>query len=173
MRKRDSTVVFAQKMTTMKDELRMAVEWREDDSRTSPGRLVGTLLKYGERAKDRAEVFEAGSLRWPERGVILNRQHLRSSPILRFQPVVVEDEIRIEVELPDSTAGRDAASEVRSGLFQGLSIEFQSVKENFVGGIRRIQEAMLTGAALVDSPSYATSVEVRRGQAKRRVRRWL
>ena len=28
------------------DELRCALEWREDDSRSSPGRLVGTLIEY-------------------------------------------------------------------------------------------------------------------------------
>lgn len=156
----------------MKDELRMAVEWREDDTRTSPGRLVGLLLKYNEMAKDRAELFESDSLRWPDGdGLVLNRQHRRSSPILRFQPVVVDDQVRIEVELPDSSAGRDCAVEVRSGLFRGLSIEFKAVRERVVGGVRRIQEAMLTGAALVDSPSYSTSVEVRHG-AKRRVRLW-
>ena len=54
----------------MADELRCSIELREDSSRTSPGRLVGTLLKYGERAADRPEVFEAGALSWPDNGVI-------------------------------------------------------------------------------------------------------
>ena len=46
------------------DEIRMAIEVREDEARLGPGRLVGTVIKYGERAKDRAEVFEVGSLTW-------------------------------------------------------------------------------------------------------------
>ena len=54
----------------------------------------------------------------------------------------------------------------------GLSVEFRATAQNIVNGVRRIGAAVLTGAAIVDSPSYATSVEVRRGQAKRRVRRW-
>ena len=154
----------------------MAIEWREDDTRTSPGRLVGLLLKYGELARDRAELFERGSLRWPDGdGLVLSRQHERRSPILRFSPVLVGDEVRIDVQLPDSTAGRDAASEVRGAngeppLFRGLSIEFKAVRERVVGGIRRIQEATLTGASLVDDPSYSTSVEIRHGA--KRLRRW-
>ena len=42
------------------DELRCAIEYREDESRQSPGRIVGVLIAYGERALDRAEKFEAG-----------------------------------------------------------------------------------------------------------------
>ncbi len=29
------------------DELRCALEWRADDSRQSPGRLIGRLIEYG------------------------------------------------------------------------------------------------------------------------------
>ena len=58
------------------DEIRCALECREDDSRESPGHIFGTLLRYGEQAKDRQELFETGSLSWPEsEGIILNRQH--------------------------------------------------------------------------------------------------
>ena len=41
------------------DEIRCLIEVREDDGKP---RLVGTLMPYGTRAKDRAEVFEVGSL---------------------------------------------------------------------------------------------------------------
>ena len=61
------------------DEIRCAIELRADDSRESPGRIVGTLVTYGERASDRPELFEAGSLTWPDGGVVLNRQHTRTS----------------------------------------------------------------------------------------------
>ena len=44
-------MVHANRMT----ELRCAVELRADDSRQSPGRIVGTLLTYGQRASDRPE----------------------------------------------------------------------------------------------------------------------
>ena len=146
----------------MKDEIRMSIEVREDTERLSPGRLYGVLMKYGTRAKDRAEVFEVGSLEWDKAGIVVNRQHLRQSPIFRCVPVVDGDEVRIDAALPDSSAGRDCASEIRSGLFRGLSVEFKAVRQSIVGGVRRITEAVLSGAAIVDDPSYAAaSVEVR------------
>ena len=143
------------------DEIRCALEVRNDDSRESPGRIFGTLLRYGERASDRPELFEQGALSWPESGIILNRQHSRKSPIMRVIPVVEGNEVRIDQRLPDTQAGRDAAVEIRQGLFKGLSVEFKSLKESVSGGIRRISSAMLRGIALVDSPSYKTAVEVR------------
>ena len=42
------------------DEFRCAIEIREQEG---VNRLVGVLMNYGERAKDRAEVFEPGSLK--------------------------------------------------------------------------------------------------------------
>ena len=49
-------------------ELRCTIELRADDARQSPGRIVGTLLTYGERASDRPEVFADGALRWGRQG---------------------------------------------------------------------------------------------------------
>ena len=61
----------------MNDEIRCAIECREDETRRGPGRLVGRILTYGARARDRAELFESGALSWPaDDGVILNRQHV-------------------------------------------------------------------------------------------------
>ena len=108
----------------MKDEIRFQIEVRADEARQGPGRLVGLLMKYGAQATDRRELFENGALEWPEGGVVLNRQHTRKSPILRFTPEINGDEVRIDVQLPDTTSGRDAAVEVRSGLLRGLSVEF-------------------------------------------------
>ena len=46
------------------DELRCAVEWREDEAMASPGRLTGTLLRYGDVSPSHRETFEPGSLSW-------------------------------------------------------------------------------------------------------------
>ena len=154
------------------DELRCAIEYREDESRQSPGRIVGVLLSYGEQALDRAEKFEAGSLHWPDGGVILNEQHNRQAPIMRFTPEVVGTEVRIDAPLPDTQRGRDAATMVKNGTFTGLSIEFRSEAEGRSAGTRMIRRASLSAAALVDSPSHKSSVEVR-GKAGRRPRIWL
>ena len=154
------------------DELRCSIEYRADESRQSPGRIVGTLLAYGEQAIDRAEKFEAGALHWPDGGIILNEQHNRQAPIMRFTPEVVGTEVRIDAPLPDTQRGRDAAVMVKNGTFTGLSIEFRSEAEGRSAGTRMIRRASLSAAALVDSPSHKSSVEVR-GKAGRRPRVWL
>ena len=157
------------------DEIRCAIKVGNDRSRTSPGRIVGELITYGQRAKDRPEVFEAGALSWDASGIVLNRMHRRKSPITRFVPEARDGKVLINARLPDTQAGRDAAQEIRSGLFTGLSIEFRALAEGVSGGVRHIRKAMLGGAALVDSPSYSTTVEVRsKGRATaRRALLWL
>ena len=137
----------------------------------SPGRLSGTLLTYGERASDRPELFEAGALRWPDNGVLLRRQHQRGAPIMRIVPEVRGAAVMLDAALPDTAAGRDAAAEIRGGLLGGLSVEFRATAQTYLGGLRRITGALLTGAGLVDTPSYGGSrVEVR-GRKPRRF--WL
>ena len=145
----------------MTDEIRCAVECREDDTRQSPGRLVGTVLTYNTRAKDRAELFEPGALTWPAEGVVLQRQHVRTSAIMRVIPEARGDAIVIDQNLPDTMAGRDAAAEVRQGLMTGLSVSFQAARQTHRAGVRRIQAATMTAVGLVDSPSYDAPVEVR------------
>ena len=154
------------------DEIRCALECRDDDSRSSPGRITGTLITYGQKASDRQEVFELDSLSWPDNGIVLNRQHSRSAPVMRLIPQVVEGAVVIDAALPDTSAGRDTATEIRQGLFTGLSVEFRSISQRFEGGLRRIAKAALSAAAVVDSPSYSSSsVEVRHGEKRRLV--WL
>ena len=154
------------------DEIRCSVELRADETRQSPGRLFGTLLTYGERAGDRAELFEPGALSWPADGVVLRRQHVRAAPIMRVVPELHGSVLIIDAPLPDTAAGRDTATEIRDGLFRGLSVEFRAARERMAGGVRRIQAAELRGAGLVDSPSYRGSrVEVRGRQGRRRL--WL
>ena len=153
-------------------EIRCAIELRADDSRQSPGRIVGTLITYGQRAEDRPEMFADGALRWGERGVILNMQHDRAQPVMRFTPTVEGKEVRINAALPDTTRGRDLAVMVRDGTFGGLSVEFRAVDEGMAGGVREIRSAELVGAAVVDSSSYPTTVAVRHKATGRR-RVWL
>ena len=54
---------------TMMSEVRCAVEIREDESRQSPGRIVGTILETGRVASDRREVFAPGSVQFPANGL--------------------------------------------------------------------------------------------------------
>ena len=157
----------------MTDEIRCGVELRADDTMSSPGRLVGTLLTYGEPAgAGRSEVFEAGSLEWPADGIVLNRQHNRRAPIMRVTPEVRDGAVVIDAPLPDTAAGRDAAREVRDGLMVGLSVEFRAALQSYAGGVRRIKRALLRGAGLVWNPEYTGSrVELRDRNRRRRL--WL
>ena len=66
-------------MDTLLCEVRFAV----DETRQSPGRLVGTLVNYEERANDRPEILARGSLHWPQEGLVINDQHDRKRAIVR------------------------------------------------------------------------------------------
>ena len=79
----------------MNDEIRCSIEIREDDTRQSPGRLVGTLMAYGKRASDRPELFKSGSLTWPDDGIVIREQHNRLAPIMRVVPEVRENAVRV------------------------------------------------------------------------------
>ena len=151
-----------------------AVEIRlsDDPDRQGPGKLEGVLMPYETRAADRPELFEAGALHWPSEGVLLRVMHRRDSPIARFTPEASESEVRVSIQLPDTTAGRDAAANVRAGVLRGLSVEFHAEKETRRDGLRVIERARLVGAGLVDSPSYAGAGVEARGKAGRR-RLWL
>lgn len=156
----------------MTDTLLIEVRWAEDETRASPGRLVGTLLTYGERAGDRPEVFARGALEWAKNGVVINEQHNRQAPILRAVPFLDGDAVRIDQPFPNTTRGRDAATNLREGVYTGLSVEFGALAEGRRGSLREIRRAMLTGAALVDKPAYTGSTaEVRQRAGRRRL--WL
>ena len=162
----------------MRNEIRCVVELREAaDGSPSPGRLFGTLLTYGERAADRAEMFAPASPIRPANGIVLRRQHVREAPIARVIPELRGNAIVIDALLLNTAAGRDAAAEIRAGLFRGLSVDFNAQRERRAGGVRRIEAGTLVGAGLVDTPSYAGSrVEVRGqrggwGEGRRRL--WL
>ena len=155
----------------MTDEIRCAVAVREDDSRQSPGRLTGTLLRYGDVSPSHRETFEPGSLSWDrDAGVILKRQHKDGAPIMKVHPVERDGAVVIDQELPDTAAGRDLARELRDKLFTHLSIEFRAAISRYTGGLRRIARARLVGAGVVHNPSYPDSrIEMR----DRRPRFWI
>ena len=156
----------------MSESLLIEVRYADDETRASPGRLVGTLLTYGEQARDRPELFTRGALEWAEDGIVINEQHNRQAPILRAIPFVEGDEVRIDQHFPNTQRGRDAATNLREGVFTGLSVEFGALAEGRRGNLREIRRAVLTGAALVDRASYrGSTVEIRQRTGRRRL--WL
>ena len=160
----------------MNDTIGCEIRYSEDETRESPGRLVGTLMKYNVKASDRAELFEPDSLSWPDDGVLVRRMHRRGEPIVKAVPYLVADEVRIDATLLNSTAGRDCAAELRGGVLQGLSVEFTAVKETRRGGVRIIEKAILGGAGLVDVPAYAgarAELRAKSDTQQRIARLWL
>ena len=148
------------------------IEIRQEDNERP--RIIGMLMRYGAKALDRMELFREASLSWPEDGIILNHQHDRSKPILRFVPVVQNRmEIHIDAEVPDTTNGRDAVESLRAGIYTGLSVEFWAKNSEVISGVRCITEADLFAVALVDQPSYETQVDVRENHQPTRRRLWL
>ena len=141
-----------------------ALEFRADETRESPGMLSGVLMAYGTRANDRPEMFEAGAFHWRESGIVIREQHNRAAPIVRAMPYLDGDMLRVNVALPNTGRGRDAATAMQgeNPLYSGLSVEFNAERETRRNGLRVITRAFLDGASLVDTPSYPSStVEVR------------
>ena len=139
------------------DVLNCEVRFLEDETRVSPGRLIAQLMRYGEVASDRREMFEAGSLRFPAQGLLIDEQHNRSAPILRAQPITDGNTIRIDHPFPNTQRGRDAATNLREKVLTGLSVSFVAEKEEMRDGVRVITRAYAPRAGLVDTPSYTGS----------------
>ena len=103
--------------------LLLEVRAAEDESRQSPGRIVGTLLTYGERARDRPEMFLDGALRWPELADSTSMSSTTGSrPIVRAIPYLDGKAIKIDAKVPDTQRGRDAITNIREGVYTGLSM---------------------------------------------------
>ena len=155
------------------DTLDFEIRFEADPTNQSPGRLTGTLLRYSTPANDRPELFTPGALHWPDAGIIINQQHDRQKPIVRAIPFESDGAVMVDVPLPNTTAGRDAAENVRQGILTGLSVEFRAEQEGRRGPLRCISRALLGAAALVDTASYkGSTVEVREEAALPRRRRW-
>ena len=119
------------------------------------------LVTYGERAKDRPDVYEQDSLSWnKERGIVLNESHDRTQLIKRFTPYLDGAELRVDFPLPATQRGRDAATLVKDSTYTGLSIEVarDSIVASYRAGIRHITRGTLMGAALVDEAAFLGSV---------------
>ena len=111
-------------------------------------RLYLRAIATGEQAGDRLEVFDALPTQ-PEGGVLVGRLHPASkAPVLRAQLEERDGALILDCEIPDTTAGRDLALEVRSGLLPMASIEFRALADRVVGGVRRISEVNRRGRVI-------------------------
>ena len=127
--------------------------------------LSGAAIYYGEVARDRREMFEAGAFA-PIGPVAMNLQHDRSGlreiattdgGSLRIDDR--PDALRVEADLREGSA---ELSLVRRRALRGLSVEFRARAETRnPAGVRVIDRAELVGIGLVDSGSYRSNIEVR------------
>ena len=130
-------------------------------------------MPYGTVSPSHRETFELGALHWPDDGIVIRGMHKRDEPLLKTIPFQDGSELRIDAVIPDTTAGRDVMVNMRgpTPLYSGLSVEFDPERETRRAGLRVIQQALLTGAGLVDYPSYLQAQAELRRRAGRRV--WL
>ena len=157
-------------------EFLIELRYAADETRQSQGRLTGVLMPYGTVSPSHREMFEDGSLHWPDDGITIRGMHKLDQPLLKTIPFMDGSELRIDAMIPDTVAGRDARVNLSgpNPLYSGLSVEFQSERETRRGGLRVIQQALLTGGGLCDRPSYLRAQAELRSQAeKRRYIWWL
>ena len=130
----------------------------------SPGRIVGTVIRYGEvtrRTVHGAERIAAGAFE-PIGDVIANAQHQRDRPLARTGGGGLElrdgpDELTAIIDLPDTREAADVATLIRSNVLRGLSVEMRVTADSWQGDLRTVTAAELSGIGIVDRPAYAMS----------------
>ena len=140
-------------------------------------KLTGTVMRYGEVSPTHKERFEPGSLRMAD-AVHLDLDHDRERAVAWHPGGGLElsdrgEALELTAELPPIPAADRALDEIRTGKVTGLSVEFQAVKESRVGGVRVIEEALLTGVGIVARPSYEGARIEARARKHGRFPKWL
>lgn len=119
--------------------------------------LHGTVIQEGRASRGRrAEVFAPLSLTWPADGIAIRLVHLgpeETRAVPERQP-----DGRITVTAPATPAVMD-----RIRTAPHMSVEFHPVAETTTpAGVREVERALLSGAALVSNPEYVqAAAEVR------------
>ena len=139
--------------------------------------VEGTVIRYGDVADIAGwftEEFRAGWVKNSSELMIANRMHNRDQPLatseLGLKITDNSERMTAEVTLPDTTYGRDAATEVDLGLLRGMSLEFLvSMDEyDYKKDHRVVVEARMFGFGIIDRPAYPDSVaQVKRAQEYR------
>ena len=147
----------------MKQQVTCQIELRETEGRKP--RLHGVILQEGRAAAGgRAELFAPGSVTWPESGISIRAAH-RGAEEVRAVPVREPNgEIRI------SAVATPAIVEAVRGGKDRMSVEFFALQEHrTAAGVREIETALVSGAALTDRPEYEQAAAEVRSKRGRRV----
>ena len=139
------------------------LELRESDEGEH---LTGTVVQEGRAGSVRLEVFSPQSLTWPAEGIPVRTEHLRGEAARALPTRHPDGSVRIKVR---------ATPEIRSAYQAGkkfLSAEFFALRESRSAGIREIESALLSGAAMVANPEYKQATAEIRTKPKR-LTKWL
>ena len=133
-------------------------EFRE----TEIGTLKATVIRYGERASIAGftEEFKPGSLDHSD--VVANTFHSRDKVIARTNGggLVLTDSpesLNMELAFLPTQDAQDARELARRGVLRGVSVEFTATRDRWTGTHRTIEQAELSGLALVPRPAYEGS----------------
>ena len=138
------------------------------DATGSPGRLVGVVLPVGRVAGDRPELFVGSGVQTPRGGIALLPEHRSQTVVMKFDPIRGDDgELRVDHLLPNTPEGLAIAASVRSGKTPGLSVEFHSLEESLVSGVREVRHSLITAVATVPRQSYDQARAEIRGRSRR------
>lgn len=130
--------------------------------------LRATIVTEGRAASGGlSELFAPGSLLWPPEGISIRAVHLGPELAKAVPMRETSGEIRIETRAtPDIYAALNAGKKF-------ASVEFRSIDERTTaGGVRELLQAVVIGAALVDSPEYDTTRAEIRTRRRRSVSWW-
>lgn len=148
-----------------REHLIIPLEAREIDGAPS---LVGVVVQEGRAASGgRAELFSPGSTVWPSDGIGILTEHGGSIEARAIPTREANGEITIKTK---------ATPAIREAFLtrKFMSVEFRSEKEVTTrGGVREIQRAMISAAALVRAPEYQQATAEIRKKKPRGLEVWL
>ena len=149
----------------MGDSLTVAVECRASESGPT---LHGIIVQEGRAATGgRAEVFSPGSILWPAEGIIIRDRHYGSEVARAIPTREPNGEIRVS-----APASPEVFALVQQQGRRYMSVEMHALAQTrTAGGVREISKALVSAAALTDSPEYKMATAEVRDKARRRI--WL
>jgi hypothetical protein len=141
----------------------LRVQERENGKAT----ITGLAVPYNAPSEDLGgfrETFKRGAFKDSmDSDMFADIEHDRSKKLgrttagsLRFKSV--PEGLRFEIDVPDTTVGRDALEEVRNGTLDAASIAFTDPQEEWKGKegnlTRNITQATLRAVTLTSFPAY-------------------
>ena len=149
------------------------LEYRETED--GMGTVAGTVIRYGDLAtlpfgQERVLPGAFGDLSTAE--LYADRMHQRDQPLANtYAGLRIDDNadrLYGEIDLPNTSYGRDTREEVKTGRLRGLSIAFRAFEDDYIDGVRVVKQGRLYGWGVVDKPAYPQSVAAMRSWAEYR-----